>query len=61
MGSVGVNWQLKAVLPVVLVLMAGLFLFILATVSLRDPQRHAVLLLAGLGAVVICAVLIGAL
>ncbi|MGA2966201.1 MAG: ATP-binding protein [Terriglobales bacterium] len=61
MGAVGVNWQLKAVLPVVLVLMAGLFLFILATVSLRDPQRHAVLLLAGLGAVVICAVLIGAL
>jgi len=61
MGSVGVNWQLKAVLPVVSVLMVGLFLFILATVSLRDPQRHAVLLVAGLGAVIICAVLIGAL
>ncbi len=61
MGPVGVNWQLKAVLPVVSVLMAGIFLFILATLSLRDPQRHAVLLVAGLGAVAICAVLIGAL
>jgi len=61
MGPVGVNWQLKAILPVVSVLLAGLFLFILATVSLRDPERHAVLIVAGAGAVVICAVLIGAL
>jgi len=61
MGPVGVNWQLKAILPVVSVLLAGLFLFVLATVSLRDPERHAVLIVAGAGAVVICAVLIGAL
>ena len=61
LSSVRVNWQLKAVLPVVLVLMAGLFLFIVATVSLRDPQRHAVLLVAGLGALAICAVSIAAL
>jgi len=55
---VGVNWQLKAILPVGLVLLAGLLLFILATVSLRDPERHAVLIVAGAGAVAICAVLI---
>jgi signal transduction histidine kinase len=51
-----VNWQLKAILPVGLVLLAGLLLFTLATVSLRDPERHAVLIVAGAGAVAICAV-----
>jgi signal transduction histidine kinase len=58
LSSVRVNWQLKAILPVGLVLLAGLMLFILATVSLRDPERHAVLIVAGAGAVAICAVLI---
>jgi signal transduction histidine kinase len=43
-------------LPVGFVLLAGLLLFILATVSLRDPDRHAVLIVAGAGAVAICAV-----
>jgi hypothetical protein len=61
MGTVGVNWQLKAILPVGFVLLAGLFVFTLATVSLRDPERHAVLLVAGTGAVAICAVVIIAL
>src|ERR1700687_198997 len=55
-GSVRMNWQLKAILPVGLVLLAGLLLFTLATVSLRDPERHAVLIVAGAGAVAICAV-----
>jgi len=58
LGSVRVNWQLKAILPVGFVLLAGLLLFLLATVSLRDPERHAVLIVAGAGAVAICAVLI---
>ncbi len=58
MSSVRVNWQIKAVLPVGIVLLTGLLLFILATVSLRDPERHAVLIVAGAGAVAICAVLI---
>jgi signal transduction histidine kinase len=61
LSSVRFNWQLKAILPVVSVLLAGLLLFIVATVSLRDPERHAVLIVAGAGAVVICAVLIVAL
>jgi signal transduction histidine kinase len=56
--SVRMNWQLKAILPVGFVLLAGLLLFILATVSLRDPERHAVLIVAGAGAVAICSVLI---
>ena len=61
MNSVRVNWQIKALLPVVFVLLAGLLLFIVATVSFRDPERHAVLIVAGVGAIVICGVSIGAL
>jgi signal transduction histidine kinase len=53
-----VNWQLKAISPVALVLLAGLLLFVLATVSFRDPERHAVLVVAGAGAIAICAALI---
>src|SRR5579863_8798741 len=56
LSSVRMNWQLKAILPVGFVLLGGLILFTLATVSLRDPDRHAVLIVAGAGAVVICAV-----
>ena len=58
LNSIRVNWQLKAIAPVALVLLAGLMLFVLATVSLRDPQRHTVLVLAGGGAIAICATLI---
>lgn len=61
MSSVRFNWQLKAILPVVFVLLLGLLLFILATVSFRDPERHAVLIVAGAGAVVICGASLGAL
>ena len=61
MRSMRFNWQLKAILPVGLVLLAGLLLFTLATVSLRDPERHAVLIVAGAGAVAICAVSLVAL
>lgn len=56
LSSVRVNWQIKAILPIGFVLLAGLLLFTLATVSLRDPDRHAVLIVAGAGAVAICAV-----
>ena len=59
--KVRVNWQIKAILPVVFVLLAGLLLFTGATVSLGDPERHTVLLLAGAGAVIICGVSIGVL
>ena len=59
--GVRVNWQLKTVLPVAFVLVNGLLLFMLATVSLRDPERHQVLIVAGVGAVAICAVIMLAL
>ena len=61
LSSVRFNWQLKAILPVVFVLLVGLLLFILATVSFQDPQRHAILMVAGAGAIAICGVSIGAL
>ena len=53
-----VNWQLKTIWPVAVVLLAGMFLFLLSTLSLRDPDRHRVLVIAGAGAVAICGVLI---
>jgi signal transduction histidine kinase len=56
-----VNWQLKAILPVAFVLLNGLLLFMLATVSWRDTDRHTVLYVAGAGAVAICAALLFAL
>ena len=55
---VRINWQIKAVLPIAFVLLNGLLLFMLATVSWQSPQRHTVLLVAGAGAVVVCAVLL---
>jgi signal transduction histidine kinase len=58
---VRVNWQIKAILPVVLVLLAGLLLFTIATVTLRDNDRDALLLLAGVGAVIVCGVSISVL
>ena len=61
MNTVRVKWQLKAILPVVFVLLAGLLLFTVATVSMRDPERNAVLMVAGAGAVVICGVSISVL
>jgi len=56
--QVRINWQIKAVLPIVFVLLNGLLLFTLATVSWQDPQRHIVLVVAGAGAVAICAALL---
>lgn len=53
-----VNWQLKAILPVAFVLLNGLLLFMLATVSWRDTERHTILYVAGAGAVAICAALL---
>ena len=36
-----INWQLKAILPIAIVLLNGLLLFMLATVSWRDTERHS--------------------
>ncbi len=61
LSSMRVNWQLKTIWPVAVVLLAGMLLFLLSTVSLRDTERHRVLVIAGAGAVAICGVLIVAL
>ena len=60
MEKVRVNWQIKALLPIVFVLLVGLLLFTAATVTLQGPERHIVLMLAVDGAVIICGVSIGA-
>ena len=60
MQRVRVVWQIKALLPVVFVLLVGLVLFTAATVTIQAPERHMVLMLAVDGAVIICGVSIGA-
>ena len=59
--KVRVNWQIKAILPIVVVLLAGLVLFTVATISLSDPDRDALLLLAVAGAATVCGVSIAVL
>ena len=45
-------------LPVVAALFNGLILFVIGTVSLAGPERHTVLLVAAIGAIIVCAVLV---
>ncbi len=54
----GVTWELKALVPIACVLLGGMLLFLLATLSWRDPERHMVLIVAGTGAVAICGALL---
>ena len=53
-----INWALKAMLPIAAVLLNGLLLFILVTLSLDSGQRHIVISVATAGAIVICAAVI---
>ncbi len=53
-----IHWEIKALLPVACVLLGGMLLFLFATLSWRDPERHIVLLVAGAGAVAICGALL---
>jgi signal transduction histidine kinase len=53
-----INWEIKALVPIACVLLGGMVLFLLATLSWRDPERHTVLLVAGAGAVAICGALL---
>ena len=52
------TWQLKIMLPVAAALFNGLLLFVIATLSLAGPQRHTVLLMAAVGAIIVCAVMV---
>src|SRR5262252_639852 len=56
--SFRINWEIKALVPIACVLLGGMLLFLLATLSWRDPERHMVLLVAGVGAVAICGALL---
>jgi len=58
LSPVRINWQIKAVLPIVFVLLNGLLLFTMATVSWQNPERHTILVVAGAGAIAICAALV---
>jgi signal transduction histidine kinase len=53
-----INWALKAILPIAAVLLNGLLLFILVSLSLGAGERHVVITVATAGAVVICAAVI---
>ncbi len=53
-----INWALKAMLPIAAVLLNGLLLFILVSLSLAAGERHAVITIATAGAIVICAAVI---
>lgn len=56
--SFRLNWRLKALLPVLAVLLNGLLLFALVTLSLAIAETHIVLAIAGAGAILICGVLV---
>lgn len=56
-----INWRLKAVLPVAVVLLIGMFTFVWVTFSLQGPERQKVILVAAGGAVAICAVMLAVL
>jgi signal transduction histidine kinase len=53
-----INWALKAALPVAAVLLNGLLLFILVSLSLDASERHVVITIATAGAFLICAAVI---
>ncbi len=56
--AVRLNWRLKAILPVLAVLLNGLLLFILVTISLGIEEQKSVLVVAAVGAICICSVLV---
>ena len=53
-----ISWALKAVLPVAAVLLNGLLLFVLVSLSLAAGERHVVITVATAGAFLVCAAVI---
>ncbi len=53
-----INWALKAILPIAAVLLNGLLLFILISLSLEANERHIIITVATGGAIVIFAAII---
>jgi signal transduction histidine kinase len=58
MPELRIHWLLKAVLPVAVVLLSGVAVFLWVTLSLGEPERQGVLLVAAGGAIVICVVML---
>lgn len=56
-----IDWQVKAIIPVVAVLVAGVLVFVWESVAVTGPEAPHVILIAAGGAVVICAVMLAAL
>ena len=52
------NWAVKAVLPVAAVLLNGLLLFVLVSLSLAEGERHVIITVAAAGALLICVAVI---
>jgi signal transduction histidine kinase len=53
-----ISWALKAVLPIAAVVLNGLLLFVLVSLSLAAGERHVVITVATAGAFLICAAVI---
>jgi two-component system NtrC family sensor kinase len=53
-----INWLLKAILPIAAVLLNGLLLFVLVSLSLAEGERHIVIAVAAAGAFLICVAVI---
>ena len=53
-----INWALKAILPIAAVLLNGLLLFVLISLSLAAGERHVVITVATAGAFLICVAVI---
>jgi signal transduction histidine kinase len=53
-----INWVLKAILPIAAVLLNGLLLFVLVSLSLAEGERHVVIAIATAGALLICVAVI---
>ena len=53
-----INWVLKAILPIAVVLLNGLLLFVLVSLSLAEGERHVVIAIATAGALLICVAVI---
>jgi signal transduction histidine kinase len=53
-----INWVLKAILPIGAILLNGLLLFVLVSLSLAEGERHVVIAVATAGAFLICVAVI---
>ena len=58
LAQIRINWRLKAILPVAIVLLAGLLAFVWLTLSFELHERQKVILVAAGGALAICVVML---